>query len=358
MLTVKMLKTFTGRVNWSTNPLYLRDEYIWLMKNVGIIAGGYSSEYEISVLSATNIKNNFPKEFAVYLILMDRQGWKVRLDDGTLIPVDSTNLSFEQQGQTVKIDVAIMYIHGNPGENGKLQSYLDMIQVPYINSGPLASQLSFDKWFCNQFLKGFGFNVADSIYLSNPTERPSDEEIINRLKLPLFVKPCDSGSSYGISRVNKVEELDNAITAAFKEGRTVVLERFLAGTEVTCGVFRGKNGVEALPLVEIISENEFFDYAAKYQGLSQEITPARISDELTVEVQRISKEVYQLLQLRSIARIDFMIENGVPYIIEVNTTPGFSGESIVPKMIKQAGKTMTSFWEEIVQVEFTDLQSR
>ena len=328
------------------------------MKNVGIIAGGYSSEFEISVLSATNIKENFPQGFNVYLILMNRDGWNVRLANGTLIPVDARNLTFLHNGQTVKIDVAIVYIHGDPGENGKLQAYLEMINVPFINSGPLASQLSFDKWFCNQFLKGFGYKVADSIYLSSPSERPTNDEIINRLHLPLFVKPCDSGSSFGISRVNKPQDLDTAIQNAFKEGRTVVLERFLAGTEVTCGVYRGKDGVEALPLVEIVSENEFFDYAAKYQGLSQEITPARISDELTKDVQRISKEVYQLLQLRSIARIDFMIEDGVPYIIEVNTTPGFSGESIVPKMIKQAGKTITSLWEEIVQVEFTDLQSR
>ena len=326
--------------------------------NVGIIAGGYSSEFEISVLSATNIKENFPKGFNVYLILMNREGWNVRLTDGALIPVDASNLTFLYNGQTTKIDVAIVYIHGDPGENGKLQAYLEMINVPFINSGPLASQLSFDKWFCNQFLKGFGFKVADSIYLSSPSERATNDEIIDRLKLPLFVKPCDSGSSVGISRVKKPEDLDTAIQNAFKEGRTVVLERFLAGTEVTCGVYRGKNGVEALPLVEIVSENEFFDYEAKYQGLSQEITPARISDELTKEVQRIAKEVYQLLQLRSIARIDFMLENGVPYIIEVNTTPGFSGESIVPKMIKQAGKTITSLWEEIVQVEFTDLQSR
>ncbi len=325
------------------------------MKNLGIIAGGYSSEFQISVLSATNIKDNFPEGYTVYLILMDRDGWNVRLDDGTLVPMDATNLSFQLDDKMLKIDVAIVYIHGDPGENGKLQAYLEMIDVPYINSGPLASQLSFDKWFCNQFLKGFGFNVADSIYLTDPDKRPSTEEIVERLKLPLFVKPCDSGSSFGISRVNEAEDLDKAIANAFNEGRTVVLERFLAGTEVTCGVYRGQFGVVALPLVEIISENEFFDYEAKYQGLSQEITPARISDELTVEVQRIAKEVYQLLQLRSIARVDFMIENDVPYIIEVNTTPGFSGESLVPKMIKEAGMTISSLWEEIVQVEFSGL---
>jgi D-alanine-D-alanine ligase len=327
------------------------------MKNVGIIAGGYSSEYAISVLSATNIKNNFPKGYNVYLLLMDKQGWTVKLDNDVILPVNSSNLTFSLNGDEVKIDVAIVYIHGNPGENGKLQSYLEMIDIPYINSGPLASQLSFDKWYCNQFLRGFGYNVADSIYLNDKTQSVDESAIIERLKLPLFVKPCDSGSSYGISRVNEPNQLKSAIEDAFKEGRTVVLERFLGGTEVTCGAYRSRNGLQALPLVEIISENEFFDYQAKYEGLSQEITPARISDELTLEVQRITREVYDLLKLRSIARVDFMIENGVPYIIEVNTTPGFSGESLVPKMVKQAGKTIQELWQEIVEVEFIDLQS-
>jgi len=327
------------------------------MKNVGIIAGGYSSEYAISVLSATNIKNNFPKSYSVYLLLMDKKGWSVKLDDGSVLPVNSTNLSFTVNSKEIKIDVAIVYIHGNPGENGKLQSYLEMIDVPYINSGPLASQLSFDKWYCNQFLRGFGYKVADSIYLNDQNEEIDEKGIIERLKLPLFVKPCDSGSSYGISRVNEPNQLKPAIEGAFKEGRTVVLERFLAGTEVTCGAYRSRSGLQALPLVEIISENEFFDYQAKYEGLSQEITPARISEELTLEVQKITREVYNLLKLRSIARVDFMIENGVPYIIEVNTTPGFSGESLVPKMVKQAGMTIEELWQEIVDVEFIDLQS-
>lgn len=328
------------------------------MKNVGIIAGGFSSEYKISVLSATNIKNNFPKGYNVYLILMDKSGWKVQLDNDTIIPVDIKDLSFKVNGENLKIDLAIIYIHGDPGENGKIQSYLEMIDIPYINSGPLASQLSFDKWYCNQFLKGFGFKVADSIYLKNADEKIDEKAIVERLGLPLFVKPCDSGSSFGISRVNEISSLKSAIDGAFKEGRTVVLERFLAGTEVTCGAYRSRGGLQALPLVEIVSENEFFDYEAKYEGLSQEITPARISEELTLEVQRITKEVYNLLKLRSIARVDFMIEKGVPYIIEVNTTPGFSGESLVPKMVKQAGKSIETLWQEIVEVEFIDSQLR
>lgn len=351
-----MLKTFQLISDLFSNLRYLRNYNNMNMKNVGIIAGGFSSEYKISVLSATNIKDNFPKSFNAYLVLMDKLGWKVQLDNGNTISLDISDFSFIIEGKKIKIDVAIIYIHGDPGENGKIQAYLEMIDIPYINSGPLASQLSFDKWYCNQFLKGFGFKVADSIYLKSATDPIDGKAIIERLGLPLFVKPCDSGSSYGISRVNKMEDLKPAIEGAFKEGRTVVLERFLEGTEVTCGAYRNRVGLQALPLVEIVSENEFFDYQAKYEGLSQEITPARISDELTLEVQRITKEVYNLLKLRSIARVDFMIENDTPYIIEVNTTPGFSGESLVPKMVKQAGKTVEQLWQEIVDTEFTDLQ--
>jgi D-alanine-D-alanine ligase len=215
----------------------------------------------------------------------------------------------------------------------------------------LASELSFDKWFCNQFLKGFDFNVADSIYLSSRKVEVDAKEIVERLGLPIFVKPCDSGSSYGIARVDEVADLVGAIDAAFAEGQTVILEAFLKGTEVTCGVYRSKSELVALPLTEIVSENAFFDFEAKYNGLSDEITPARISDELTIKVQEISKEIYQLMQLRSIARIDFMIVDETPYIIEVNTTPGFSAESIVPKMIDASCLTIKQFWTEIVEAE-------
>lgn len=320
------------------------------MKNIGIICGGFSSEFEISVLSGTNIYSNFPKEYSPYLILMRREGWTVKIGEQE-IPMNRSNLTFTLDGELVKMDYAIVYIHGDPGENGKLQAYLEMIDVPYINSGPLASQLSFDKWYCNQFLKGFGVNVAESIYLTKMDEIPDSKEIIEKLGLPLFVKPTDSGSSYGIAKVNKIEELANAIERAFDEGDAIVMESFLDGQEVTCGVYRNKDGARQLPLTEIISENEFFDYEAKYKGLSQEITPARISDELTAQVKEIAMKIYQLLNLRSIARVDFMLVNGVPHVIEVNTTPGFSKESIVPKMIKAEGLSIEQFWREILQAE-------
>ena len=222
--------------------------------------------------------------------------------------------------------------------------------IPCVNSGALASELSFDKWYCNQFLRGFNIPVAKSLFLSSDKDFSIDY-IIDELGLPLFVKPSDSGSSYGISKVKTKEELTPAIEFAFKEGNTILIESFLDGTEVTCGVYRKKSGVYALPLTEIASENEFFDYEAKYLGKSQEITPARVSDDIKVQVQTIAKRIYQLLQLKSISRIDFMIVNNIPHVIEVNTTPGFSPASIVPQMIACDGNTINGFWTEIFEVE-------
>jgi D-alanine-D-alanine ligase len=228
-----------------------------------------------------------------------------------------------------------------------------MMDIPYINSGVLASALSFDKWACNQFLKGFDIPVAKSILLTNPQQLEATS-IIESLNLPIFVKPADSGSSFGISKVKKADELQAALNLAFKEGKRVVLEAFLDGTEVTCGVYRTKNGIQALPLTEIVSETEFFDYEAKYSGKSQEITPARINTALTLAVQERAKFIYDLLGLRSVARIDFMIVNNEPYVIEVNTTPGFSPASIVPQMLNAAQISITDFWSEIIQVELSD----
>ena len=320
------------------------------MSNVAIICGGFSSEFDISVKSAINIQSNFPDAYNVFLVLLKKEGWFAKINEEE-IPFDSKEMSFVLENEVIKIDFSIVYIHGDPGENGKVQAYLEMIDMPYVNSGPLASQLSFDKWYCNQFLKGFGFNVADSIYCTDANDIPSNDAIVERLGLPVFVKPCDSGSSYGISKVSKKEDINKAIKAAFKEGKTVIIEGFLDGTEVTCGVYRSKKGLIALPLTEIVSENDFFDFEAKYKGLSEEITPARISDELTKMVQKIAKDICQLLSLRSIARVDFMVVNGQVVIIEVNTTPGFSNESIVPKMIEASGRSIKEFWAEIVLLE-------
>jgi D-alanine-D-alanine ligase len=315
------------------------------MKKVGIFCGGYSSEFDISIKSAETIQKHFPSEYETVKIIVKKDEWKAEIGE-ELIDFDINTMTFS----SIKIDLAIVYIHGDPGENGKIQALLDMKGIPYLNSGPLASSLSFDKWFCNQFLKSFGIPIAKSQLLTD-SNSISEDSIIHELGLPLFVKPADSGSSYGISKVKSREELLPAIHAAFREGKTVVIESFLEGTEVTCGVYRTKDGIVALPLTEIATENEFFDYAAKYLGKSQEITPARVSDEMRDTIQNRAKYIYELMQLRSVARIDFMIVDSEPHVIEVNTTPGFSPASIVPQMLSCAGITITDFWKNILEVE-------
>ena len=318
------------------------------MKKFGIICGGFSSEFDISVKSARNILKNFPDAYDAYLIYLQRDGWFIEVN-GIKLSLNSIDFTFNNGVD--KIDAVIVYIHGDPGENGKIQAYLDMIGLPYVNSGPLASQLSFDKWYCNEFLRGFGYNVTKSMYFSDAREVGDVEQMIEELGLPIFVKPCDSGSSYGIAKVKEVGQLSAAIEDAFAEGESVILESFLDGVEVTCGAYRTSEGIQTLPLTEIVSENDFFDYEAKYQGLSEEITPARISENSTIQVQKITKEIYQLLNLRSIARIDFILVGGIPFVIEVNTTPGFSDESIVPKMLSSASISTKGFWTEIIGAE-------
>src|SRR5690554_4634715 len=249
------------------------------MKNIGIFCGGYSSEYEISIKSATTILSKLPKEkYNAFLVKVSKKGWFAEYN-GENTKVSPEDFSFHlSNGERITIDVAHIYIHGHPGENGKLQAYFEMKNIPFINSGALSSELSFDKWFCNQFLKGFGIKVAESVLLLKDSEY-SIQEIGDKLKYPLFVKPADSGSSYGISKVYKETHLQKAIDEAFAEGETVVCESFLDGTEITCGVYRDEKGIHALPCIEIVPDTDFFDFEAKYLGKSQEICPARISDE-------------------------------------------------------------------------------
>lgn len=326
------------------------------MKIVGLFCGGFSSEYDISVKSATEILHSLsPSPYEIYLVYVSRKGWEIDYK-GEKISLSEVDFSFSSlQDGLKKLDIAHVYIHGNPGENGKLQAYFEMKQLPFVNASALSSELSFDKWFCNQFLKSFSIPVAQSVLLLD--EKKCDFHSIGEtLGFPLFVKPADSGSSYGISKVYTENELAPAIYEAFKEGKTVVCESFMKGTEVTCGVYQNEHGVQALPCTEIVPETDFFDYEAKYLGKSQEITPARISDKLTVEIQELTKKIYALLQLRSLARVDYIIVNGVPHVIEVNTTPGFSKASIVPKMLAHAQISTTDFWKEIYAFELKDYE--
>lgn len=319
-------------------------------KRIGIICGGDSSEREISLKSADTIMKNFPETYLINRVVFTKGEFHVELPNGEVALLDLNQMTFSDGEKKLEFDAVIVYIHGDPGENGKIQALFELKGIPSINSGILASSLSFDKWFCNQFLRNFGFNVADSVFLT-ASDQVLSGDLVDRLGLPLFVKPTDSGSSYGISKVKQIEDLPVALNQAFAEGKTVVVESFLAGKEVTCGVYRGKKGVKTLPLTEIASENEFFDFDAKYNGKSQEITPARVDDTTRLKVQAKAKAIYELLQLKSVARIDFMVVDREPFIIEVNTTPGFSPASIVPQMLACEGISIQDFWTEILEVE-------
>jgi D-alanine-D-alanine ligase len=229
-----------------------------------------------------------------------------------------------------------MMIHGTPGEDGKLQGYFDMIGLPYTGCNQLASTVTFNKWACNTMLKQLGFKCADSVLLRKG-DKWTTEDIIAAVKLPCFVKPNDGGSSFGVTKVKTAEELPESIKLAFAEGSEVLIESMIAGTEITCGVLRMHGKTSALPVTEIIPEGEFFDYAAKYEGKSSEITPARLNPEVYSKVQHTAQEIYDQLGLGGVVRIDMMIQEGVPLVIEINTVPGMSAASIIPQQAEKAG---------------------
>ena len=319
------------------------------MKTIGLFCGGYSSEYEISMKSAQLIINNFPKEYELYKIVVSEKGWYGELSDSQMA-FDMNSCELELPSGKKTLDAGIICIHGDPGENGKIQAFLDLKGIPYVNSGFESSSLSFDKYTCNQFLKSQKIDTAKSILLRKHQLYNADH-ICNELGLPLFVKPTGSGSSYGISKVYKKDELDKAIEFAFSEGEQIILESFLEGRELTCAVFRENDKIRALPITEIISENDFFDYDAKYNGKSKEQTPADIDEMLANTIQALSSEIYDLLGLRSIARIDFILVETKPFVIEVNTIPGFSEASIVPQMLNVAGIDLKDFWGMVIKQE-------
>lgn len=321
------------------------------MRKVAVICGGLSSEYAISLKSATTIITNFPLEYSCHRIILNEQGWWLD-EQGKQTPVDLNDFSvLQSDGTRLKFDLAVVYIHGYPGEDGKVQAYLDMQGIPYLNSNPLASELSFDKWFCNQFLKNFGIPVADAVLYLTPNEHETDD-VLSQTGLPCFVKPCDSGSSFGVTMVKEKSDFEPALDYAFREGKTVVVERYLKGTEVTCGAFRSPDGIVTLPPTEIVAEGDYFDFAAKYEGKSQEITPARINEQELTMVQAFTEKIYATLRLRSLARVDYIIVDGIPHLVEVNTTPGFSEASLVPQQLACAGITIRSCFDRILRAEY------
>lgn len=321
-----------------------------MKKNIAVIAGGYSSEYEVSLRSAATVSAAIdPERYRVYVVTLEKDAWTATLPDGTTAPVNKNDFTFPCGGETVTIDCACITVHGTPGEDGRLQGYFDMLGIPYPSCGVLASALTFNKFVCNRFLESQGICVADSIRLRRG-ERHTAKAIVARLGLPVFVKPNESGSSFGVSRVTRIAQLQPAIGKAFAEGGEVIIERFIMGTEVTCGCYRVKGDTVALPLTEVVTENGFFDYRAKYCGESQEITPARLSGELTGQIQRETKKIYELIGARGLVRADYILPaGGQPVLLEVNTIPGMTAASFIPQQIRAAGSDLRTVLTDIIE---------
>ncbi len=313
------------------------------MKNIAVIMGGFSDEKIVSMKSGSVVLNHIDTNlFHPFCVIIDNNGWRL-VHDNNEYPIDKSNFSAYVGNTKITFDGVFMAIHGPPGENGELQEYLDALNIPYNTSSAKASHLSFYKDQCNQFLKKNGVDCAKSITIENGQNWEA-ETIINELKLPCFVKPNGNGSSFGISKVSKLSELTPAIALAFNQDTKVLIESFLDGVEVTCGIHNFEKKLTTLPITEIVTENDFFDYEAKYQGKSQEITPARITSEEARQVMEITKKVYQLLKLNGIARVDFIIQEGQPFLIEANTVPGLSEESIIPQQAHFAGLSLAELF--------------
>ncbi|MCD7931033.1 MAG: D-alanine--D-alanine ligase [Tannerellaceae bacterium] len=323
-----------------------------MKKNIAIIAGGYSSEIVVSLKSAGGIYSFIDQEkYNLYVALLTREEWVVRLSDTETTPIDKNDFSFELNGEKIKFDFAYITIHGTPGENGLLQGYFEMLGIPYSSCGVLVSSLTFNKFVCNQYLKGFGIVVSDSIRLLKG-DVINEDEIIEKLKLPVFVKPNDGGSSFGVSRVVEASQLKPAIEKAFSEGNEVIIESFISGTEVTCGCYKVKGKEVVFPLTEVVTENEFFDFDAKYNGQSDEITPARIPDDLTRRVQETTSRIYDLLGAKGIIRIDYILrDNKQPVLLEINTTPGMTPASFIPQQVRAAGLDIKDVMTDIIENE-------
>lgn len=306
------------------------------MKNIAITAGGTSSEYVISVKSAATILEAIDRtRYQPYLVMISKEGWYAEVD-GQPFAIDKNNFSFQRDGQEIHFDFVYNTIHGTPGEDGKIQGYFDLLRIPYSGCGVLASSVTFSKSLCKKIVESYGITTPQSRMLSR--EEPYETgEIARAFQFPCFVKPNNGGSSFGASKVDREEQLAAAIDKAFEHDTEVLVEAYIQGKELTCGVFRENGKARALPVTEIVSKNAFFDYQAKYEGASEEITPARVSPEVTETCQRLTEKIYTLLNCKGLARIDYLLKGEVLYFIEVNTTPGFSRESIIPQQIRAAG---------------------
>ncbi len=322
------------------------------MKNIAIVAGGDSSEWVVSMRSAQGLSTFIDSnKYNIYVVTIRNGEWSVVIDEQTTLPVDKNDFSFEKNGTKIVFDFAYITIHGTPGENGILQGYFELVGVPYSCCGVLAAAITFNKYVCNRYLSTYGIQVAKAVLLRKQDAYSADD-IVAQLGLPCFVKSNVGGSSFGVSKVKELSEMDAAIANAFGEGDEIIIESFISGTEVTCGCYKTKDKSVVFPITEVVSKNEFFDYEAKYNAsMAEEITPARISDELTNLIQSRTSEIYDILDCRGIIRADYIIAGDGVYLLEVNTTPGMTQTSFIPQQVRAAGLDIKDVMSDIIENE-------
>ena len=358
-----------------------------MRRKIAIIAGGDSSEYEVSLRSAAGIysflsgiaSQESRHDYDLTIVCLRGKEWRalaetdnelqknngtVPMDSDKWVTIDKNDFSYTYQGEKIPFDFAYITIHGTPGENGVLQGYLDMVGIPYSCCGVLAAAMTFNKYTCNQYLKGFGVNVAESVLLRKAKGERLEvkgEDIIEQVGLPCFIKTNVGGSSFGVTKVKTLEDVVPAIEKAFAEGDEVICEAEMKGIEITCGVYKTKNKAVAFPITEVVTSNEFFDYDAKYNGQVDEITPARIPDDVRDKVQALTLKIYDILGCKGIIRVDYILtrleakgEEGEWKInlLEVNTTPGMTATSFIPQQIRAAGLEIGEVLGEIIEDGF------
>lgn len=320
------------------------------MKNIAIIMGGYSSEFEISLKSGEVVYQFLDKtKYNGFRIHIFKDKWVYIDQNNAEFPIDRNDFSTTVNGTKVTFDAVFNAIHGTPGEDGLMQAYFELLQMPQTSCDYYQAALTFNKRDLLSVLKPYGIKTAESYYL-NKGEVINEQEIIAKVGLPCFVKPNKSGSSFGISKVKHADELPIAIEVAYKEDSEIIIESFLDGIEVSAGVINFKGEIIVLPLTEIVSENDFFDYEAKYLGKSQEITPARISPELTEKVNRVAKKAYEILKMKGFSRSEFILVNDEPHMLEMNTIPGLTTESLIPQQAKAAGISLEELFTNAIEL--------
>lgn len=320
------------------------------MKTIAILMGGYSGEYDVSIASGQVVYESLQNQgFELFRVELNKQKWEALGEDDQRYPINMDDFSFDLNGRNVKFDAAFNAVHGHPGEDGPLAGYFDMIGLPYTSSGQFASALTFNKAECNILLERYGFRVPESVFL-HAEAGLSEAEIIEKVGLPCFVKPCRSGSSLGVSMVSRADELGPAIAKAKDVDHKILIERMVPGLELACGVSDNQNKIQSLAVTHIKPPGAFFDFESKYNGQSEEYTPADIPADTYEQIMRDTEKVYALLELKGLARIDYILDaEGQPVLIEVNTVPGFSSESLLPKQAKYAGVSLGALFGDSIR---------